>query len=433
MLASQKRCFGLFRKHGSKPVFAPALVDADRIGVREPKQCVAFPGPGTRRALPRSIRSEVIFFQIVDVGLLAAMPNVLSPHTRVMVFQQRLETEQLQKLQRISQLAVDRDIFLSNAFGRLAFNDGGSVMRDARGCHGLSQRVLLTGHITHKGRFVTSFSLVQIHHGISCTDIEQTKAVLRTIGFDSHQPGAPEPLTFRNVDGDFIGQVTAPVLGDEYHTHYVENSVTGQQIDLIEISAAALRVRDWQDPAQGDLIIGIQVDDPQAAYTAMRNADPELRYGEVTRVEDDGKCLLFDWRDQQRSILTTETPFAILHYSEQDFPRARRFYEEVLAIELTEIENSPYGATYRLEDIGGRLEIRVSATTRVLEFAEFGKRYPGANHFRLINQDIERIARRMEETALGGFIIPPANGFAFLRGPAGEAIETFDQAFGLPG
>jgi len=60
------------------------------------------------------------------------------------------------------------------------------------------------------------FSLVQIHHGISCTDIRRTKAVLRTIGFTGHQPGAPEPLIYRNVEDDFIGQVTAPVLGDEY-------------------------------------------------------------------------------------------------------------------------------------------------------------------------------------------------------------------------
>ena len=72
----------------------------------------------------------------------------------------------------------------------------------------------------------------------------------------------------------------------------------------------------------------------------------------------------------------------------------------------------------------------VSANTRVLDFTDFGKRYPGANHFRLINQDIDRIGRKIEETGLGGFIIPPANGFAFLKGAAGEAIETFDVAFG---
>lgn len=279
---------------------------------------------------------------------------------------------------------------------------------------------------------MTTFSLVQTHHGISCTDIEQTKAVLRTIGFTSHQPGVPEPLTFRNIDDDFIGQVTAPVLGDIYHTHYVENPVTGQQIDLIEISSDALKTRDWRDPAQGDLIIGIQVEDPDTAYAAMCAADRDTAYSEPTRLQAENG-LLFDWRDGQRSILTTQAPFAVLHYSEHDFPLARRFYEEVLDIAVAQIGESPDGNTFRLQDIGGRVDVKVSATTPVLDFAEFGKRYPGANHFRLINQDIERIARKIEETGLGGFIIPPANGFAFLRGPAGEAIETFDQAFGLSG
>ena len=120
----------------------------------------------------------------------------------------------------------------------------------------------------------------------------------------------------------------------------------------------------------------------------------------------------------------------MLHYCERDFPRARRFFEEVLEIEINEIETTAGETRYRLEDIGGRVDVVVSANTRVLNFTEFGKRYPGANHFRLINQDIDRIGRKIEETGLGGFIIPPANGFAFLRGAAGEAIETFDVAFG---
>jgi hypothetical protein len=35
----------------------------------------------------------------------------------------------------------------------------------------------------------------------------------------------------------------------------------------------------------------------------------------------------------------------------------------------------------------------------------------------------------MELTGLGGYIIPPAGPFAFLHGPCGEAIETFDKSF----
>jgi len=283
---------------------------------------------------------------------------------------------------------------------------------------------------------VTTLHLVQTHHGISCTDIEQTKAILRSIGFTDHQPGAPEPLTYRNVDGDYIGQVTAPVLGDVYHTHYVENPVTRQQIDLIEISAHALQPRDWHEPAQGDLIIGIQVDDPATAYAAMTEvearAESPQRYSEPSQVAAE-HGLMFDWRDGQRSMLTTQPPFAMLHYNTRDFPAARRFYEEVLGIEVTAVETSAATTRYRLANIGGRVDLVVSPTTRILDFARYGKRYPGANHFRLIDQDIDRIVHRIDETGLGGFIIPPANGFAFLYGPAGEAIETFDRSFGSAG
>lgn len=274
------------------------------------------------------------------------------------------------------------------------------------------------------------FSLVQIHHGISCTDINRTKAVLRTLGFSDHQPGAPEPLVFRNVEDDFIGQVTAPVLGDEYHTHYVENPVTGQQIDLIEIQPAGLKTRDWQHPAQGDLIIGIQVPDPLEAFRAMQAADPECVYSEPVPCEDEAG-IQFDWRDGQRSILTTREPFAILHYSPEDFPNARSFFEDVLDVPVTPVTGAG-SDRYRLQGIEGRVDVVVTPEARRLPFAEWGKRYPGANHFRLVGRDIAAIGRGIEATGLGGYIIPPSGGFAFLRGPAGEAIETFDKGFALP-
>ena len=108
------------------------------------------------------------------------------------------------------------------------------------------------------------FNLIQTHHGISCSDIEASKRILRAIGFSDTQPGAPEPLVYRNQKDDYIGQVTAPVLGDEYHTHYVENPVTGHQIDLIEIQPAALVPRPCNETAQGDLVIGFPSDDPLA-------------------------------------------------------------------------------------------------------------------------------------------------------------------------
>ena len=268
-------------------------------------------------------------------------------------------------------------------------------------------------------------TLRQIHHGISCTDIEQTKRVLRAIGFTATQPGAPEPLTFRNQPGDPIGQVTAAVLGDEYHTHYVENPETGQQIDLIEIQAAALMPRDWTDPAQGDLVIGIEVQEPRAAWRAMQAADAETRYAEPAPWDDTG-AIVFDWRDGQRSVLTSEAPFAVLHYSPPDFDTARRFFEDVLNVPVAQTGPD----RYRLEQIGGRVDISVTASARRLDFGTWGKRYPGANHLRLIDRDIEAIGAAMTRTGLGGYIIEPQGGFAFLHGPCGEAIETFDANLG---
>ena len=120
------------------------------------------------------------------------------------------------------------------------------------------------------------FNLIQTHHGISCSDIVATKKVLRAIGFCDTQPGAPEPLVFKNEKSDHIGQLTAAVLGDEYHTHYVENPATHHQIDLIEIQEAALVPRPCTSPAQGDLVIAFSSEDPLETYRAMvANDDPD--------------------------------------------------------------------------------------------------------------------------------------------------------------
>ena len=51
---------------------------------------------------------------------------------------------------------------------------------------------------------------------------------------------------------------------------------------------------------------------------------------------------------------------------------------------------------------------------------------------RLIDRDLEGVSRGLEQTQLGGYIIPPMGPFAFLHGPSGEAIETFDAAFAAP-
>jgi hypothetical protein len=272
------------------------------------------------------------------------------------------------------------------------------------------------------------FRLTQAHHGISCTDIERTKTVLRVLGFTATQPGAPEPLVYRNQADDYIGQITASTLGDEYHTHYVENPATGQQIDLIEIGEQALSPRDWDDPAQGDLVIGIPSDDPLADYHAMQAADPEVRYSEPVDVADG---IRFIWRDGQHTILTTTgRPFAILHYSTADFPKARAFFESVMGVSIQRVGHADDGAErYRMQDIGGHMDIEVRPTTRRLDFSTWGKHYPGANHFRLVGRDLDAIASRIDETGAGGFLIPPMGGFAFVYGPTSETVETFDKSF----
>ena len=277
---------------------------------------------------------------------------------------------------------------------------------------------------------MSKFNLIQTHHGISCSDIEATKTVLRAVGFSETQPGAPQPLVYKNEKDNYIGQLTAPVLGDEYHTHYVENPITQHQIDLIEIQAPALVPRPCPEPAQGDLVIAFASANPMETYRLMKEADPSESFSDPVAVEEE-QGIAFTWNDGQHSmIVAQENPFAILHYSLADFAQVRRFYEYVLEIDVEEVAvNSDGSGRYRLTDIGGRLDLEVRADIKRLDLRAWGKHYPAANHFRLIEQDIERIAARLAETNLGGWIIPPQGPFAFIHGPTSETIETFDKSF----
>ena len=156
-------------------------------------------------------------------------------------------------------------------------------------------------------------------------------------------------------------------------------------------------------------------------------ADPYCRYAHPVTLEEEAG-ILFDWRDGQRTILTTREPFAWLHYSPDDAKDARRFYEEVLSVPWEEIAPD----RYRLVGIDGRVEVVVTPEARRLDFAEYGKRYPGANHFRLIKRDFASIEQGLEATGLGGYVIPPMGAFMFVHGPTGETIEMFDKSFAIP-
>jgi hypothetical protein len=142
--------------------------------------------------------------------------------------------------------------------------------------------------------------------------------------------------------------------------------------------------------------------------------------------EEDG--IRFVWRDGQHSMITTQdSPFAIVHYSLEDFLRVRKFYEYVLEIPVLEVDiNKDGSGRYRLHDISGRIDLEVRRDIKRLDLRAWGKHYPAANHFRLIERDIPRISARLEETGLGGWLIPPEGPFGFIFGPTSETIETFD-------
>ncbi len=274
-------------------------------------------------------------------------------------------------------------------------------------------------------------TLPQTHHGLHVSDIERTKGALRKLGYTNTQPGAPEPLEFRNVEGDPIGQLTAHALGDRYITHYIENPETGHQIDLIQIDPGFIQPKPSREPSQGDLTIGLPVSDPWAAYHTLRDADGRDGFTEpVECPEEDG--IRFYGCDGQDFIFTRRpAAFAIVHYSARDFPKAKRFYEEVLGYTVAPIASPvPGAARYRLEGCGGRMEFEVRDDIVVPDYQATAKRYAGANHFRLLNINMAHVSATLAaDRSLGGFLLGPfENGFAFLYGPANETPECFDMA-----
>ena len=116
------------------------------------------------------------------------------------------------------------------------------------------------------------------HHGISVRDLAAWRAAIAPLGFFVPEPGAETPRHYANVDGDPIGRMIAPSLGDEIFTHYIENPATGQQIDIVQIARRSLVARPSGAPAQGDTTIGIPVAGPYAAYEAMKAAAPALDF-----------------------------------------------------------------------------------------------------------------------------------------------------------
>lgn len=267
----------------------------------------------------------------------------------------------------------------------------------------------------------------QIHHGLHVADLALTKAALRAIGYTATQPGAAEPIELRNVPEDPVGQQTASVLGDRYVTHFIENPRTGHQIDLIQIEPQFLTKRLSREPMQGDLTIGVPVEDPWAAYATFRAADPRGGFSEpVPCPQEDG--IRFFGSEGQDFIFTRKPAFAIVHYSDKDFPITQRLFRECYGFPLIEMPSSNDNERrFRAEGVGGRLEFAVHAAVARPNFALTGKHYVAANHYRLLNVDLARVKEGFARTGLGGFLLGPyPNGFAFTYGPTNETVELYD-------
>jgi hypothetical protein len=267
----------------------------------------------------------------------------------------------------------------------------------------------------------------QIHHGLHVASLAATKAALRAIGYTATQPGADEPIELRNVPEDPVGQQTAGVLGDRYITHFIENPATGHQIDLIEIDPRFLVPRLTREPMQGDLTIGVPMQDPLAAYATLRAADPRGGFSEpVACPEEDG--IRFFGVEGQDFVFTRGPAFAIAHYSTRDFPTTRRLFEEGYGVRVEEIASPRTDARrYAARGIGGRLEFEVRDDVAVPDFASTGKHYAAANHFRLVGIDMAGVQARLQRTGLGGFLLGPyPNGFAFTWGSTNETVELYD-------
>lgn len=243
-------------------------------------------------------------------------------------------------------------------------------------------------------------TIPQTHHGVCVADLDAAQASLATLGYTVVQPGAEEPLVYADTPDDQIGRWTCPDLGSPYRTHWVENPSTGHQIDLIEIAAHELRRRPTDAPLSGDLTVVVPLPGIDATHAARVLGE---LFGDRVEVTADGPA------------------WATLHLAEASWPRSHSFLTDVLGVDVR-----PTGdGRFTLEGIGGRIDVVVSAGTPTVPDG-LGKKYPGANHMRMLHRNLSDVARMIETREDVRWLIPPDNGFAFIAGPAGETIELFD-------
>jgi hypothetical protein len=264
------------------------------------------------------------------------------------------------------------------------------------------------------------------HHGISVRDLAAWRTAVAAIGFTDVEGGGAPPRRFRNVEGDRVGQYIAGWLGEEIVTQIIDNPATGQQLDFVQIAPQSLRLRRTPAPLEGDTTIGVAVPDPEGALAALREAGPSLEISDVSPAPgDDGVAATVDG---QRFIFTRGGPFTRVHYGAA-WPRACRFYEDVLGYRVRPV-NAPDGVErFAFEACGGRIEVEVDPNTAAPGEGD-GKMYPGGNHFRLLDPRWEGVEQRLSASGLGSWLWRPNGGFAQVFGPCGESVELYDSATG---
>ncbi|MCC6381208.1 MAG: hypothetical protein IT304_01810 [Dehalococcoidia bacterium] len=254
------------------------------------------------------------------------------------------------------------------------------------------------------------------YHGIVVSDLDAFRSAIAAIGF---APVAGEHGAARGQAG-----AVAPWLERGTRSLCVANAATGQQLHLTELPLALLVPRPAVGAVQGDTTIGVPAaGDPREVCARVRVAAGRLEVGEPEDVlREDGVGFVLDG---QRFVVTRRRePFTVVHYSLRDWPLARRFYEEVLGYCFFPLPDRAGGERNRVENAGGRVDLSASPGT-VVPPPGAGKRYAGANCFRLLNAKLAGAEERLASTGLGHWLVPPAGGFAVAAGPANEVVELY--------
>lgn len=270
------------------------------------------------------------------------------------------------------------------------------------------------------------------HHGVNVSDIVAVAEAFRAAGFtlatvggvDEFRPDEDNPRR----DVCLKGQ---PTYGEEFDTYLVEHERSHQQLFLIEVKSAWRVDRPGTRPVQTDLTIVIPVEgDPSGVYEEMRAASPAISMTHAVAAPDrEGIAVVIDG---QNYILTSgSTPFAIVHYSSEDFAVARAFYEETLGLQIEGVPGTE--GRYRFAGMDAVLEVEVRDTTPALDPAT-GKRYCGGSYFRMTNVSLSAVAALglaapdVLDVATGNaeWFFAPEGGAGYVYGPLGEMIELFD-------